>query len=76
MSARGRHRRQRARARHISRISLMLSAGGALRWYRDVLCDGERVAAELRGADPYEIITDAASTAREGARAAWCSSPT
>ena len=29
MSARGRHRRQRARARHISRISLMLSAGGA-----------------------------------------------
>ncbi|GAB2899921.1 M23 family metallopeptidase [Streptomyces mayteni] len=29
MSARGRHRRQRARARHISRITLLLTVGGA-----------------------------------------------
>ncbi len=49
-------------------MGVMLSAGGALRWYRDVLCDGERVAAELRGAEAYEIITETASTSREGAR--------
>lgn len=48
-------------------MGVMLSAGGALRWYRDVLCDGERMAAELRGVDPYEIIADTASTARQGA---------
>jgi xylulokinase len=48
-------------------MGVMLSAGGALRWYRDVLGDGERLAAELRQVDPYEIITDTASTARPGA---------
>jgi len=48
-------------------MGVMLAAGGALRWYRDVLCDGEKMAAELRGADAYEIITDTASTARPGA---------
>jgi xylulokinase len=48
-------------------MGVMLSAGGALRWYRDVLGDGERLAAELQGVDPYEIITDTASTARIGA---------
>jgi xylulokinase len=48
-------------------MGVMLAAGGALRWYRDVLCDGERMAAELQGADPYSVITDSASTARLGA---------
>jgi xylulokinase len=48
-------------------MGVMLAAGGALRWYRDVLSDGEKIAAEIRGADPYEIITDTASTARPGA---------
>ena len=48
-------------------MGVMLSAGGALRWYRDVLSDGEKMAAEIRGVDPYEIITDTASTARPGA---------
>jgi xylulokinase len=48
-------------------MGVMLSAGGALRWYRDVLGDGEKMAAEIRGVDPYEIITDTASTARPGA---------
>lgn len=48
-------------------MGVMLAAGGALRWYRDVLCDGERLAAELSHADPYQIITDAASTSRPGA---------
>jgi len=48
-------------------MGVMLAAGGALRWYRDVLCDGEKLGAEIRGADPYEIILDTASTARTGA---------
>lgn len=48
-------------------MGVMLAAGGALRWYRDILCDGERVAAGLRNVDPYEIITDTASTSRPGA---------
>ncbi|WP_437876645.1 xylulokinase [Sorangium sp. So ce513] len=48
-------------------MGVMLAAGGALRWYRDVLGDGERMAAELRKVDPYEIISDTASTARPGA---------
>ncbi|MFO0754859.1 MAG: xylulokinase [Byssovorax sp.] len=48
-------------------MGVMLSAGGALRWYRDILADGERMAAELRRVDPYEIIADTASTARPGA---------
>jgi xylulokinase len=48
-------------------MGVMLSAGGALRWYRDVLCDGERMAAELQGVDPYVVIADSASTARLGA---------
>ncbi len=47
-------------------MGVMLSAGGALRWYRDVLGDGERLAAELRRVDAYEIIGDTASTARPG----------
>lgn len=47
-------------------MGVMLAAGGALRWYRDVLCDGEKLAAELSRADPYEIITDTASTAKVG----------
>lgn len=48
-------------------MGVMLAAGGALRWYRDVFCDGEKLAAELRRTDPYEIITEAASTAKAGA---------
>jgi xylulokinase len=48
-------------------MGVVLAAGGALRWYRDVLCDGERLAAELRSDDPYAIICEAASTSRPGA---------
>ncbi|MBI4950669.1 MAG: xylulokinase [Myxococcales bacterium] len=48
-------------------MGVMLAAGGALRWYRDTLCDGEKLAAELRHADPYELISEAASTSRPGA---------
>ncbi|HVY48106.1 MAG TPA: FGGY family carbohydrate kinase, partial [Minicystis sp.] len=49
------------------RMGVALTAGGALRWYRDVLCDGERLAAELRGEDAYDVVLDAASTAKIGA---------
>lgn len=48
-------------------MGVMLAAGGALRWYRDVLCDGEQLAAQVRETRAYEIITDTASAAREGA---------
>jgi xylulokinase len=48
-------------------MGVMLSAGGALRWYRDVLSDGEKIAAEMRGDDAYDVIAEAASTSREGA---------
>lgn len=48
-------------------MGVMLAAGGALRWYRDILCDGERIAAEVRGDDAYDIISEAASTAKIGA---------
>ncbi len=48
-------------------MGVMLAAGGALRWYRDTLSDGEKLAAELRRTDPYEIITEAASTSAPGA---------
>ncbi|WP_438008268.1 hypothetical protein WME89_05890 [Sorangium sp. So ce321] len=48
-------------------MGMTLTAVGALRWYRDVLGDGERMAAKIRKVDPYEIISDTASTARPDA---------
>jgi xylulokinase len=39
----------------------------ALAWYRDVLCDGERLAAELRGSALDAILCEAASTSQPGA---------
>jgi xylulokinase len=47
-------------------MGVMLAAGGALRWYRDVLCDGEKRTAALGDADAYDVIADAASTSRAG----------
>ncbi len=38
-------------------MGVMLSAGGSLRWFRDRLGQLERAAAELLGADPYDILT-------------------
>src|SRR5262249_39777626 len=49
-------------------MGVMLAAGGGLRWDRDGVGDGEKLAAELRKVDPYEIIAEAAGTAPEGAR--------
>lgn len=47
-------------------MGVMLSAGGSLRWYRDVLCEAERAEAAKRGVDPYEIITESAARAPPG----------
>lgn len=38
-----------------------------LEWYEQVLCDGERLAAELRREDLSNIVLEAASTSRPGA---------
>jgi hypothetical protein len=47
-------------------MGVMLSAGGSLRWYRDVLGSEESDEAVKRGVDPYEIITESAATAPPG----------
>jgi xylulokinase len=47
-------------------MGVMLSAGGALRWYRDTLGDVEKNEATLRGVDPYEILTEEAAMAPAG----------
>ncbi len=48
-------------------MGVMLSAGGALRWFRDALCEPEKIAAAERGVDPYEIITAEADRVPLGA---------
>ncbi len=47
-------------------MGVMLSAGGSLRWYRDVLGGEERAEAAKRGVDPYEVITEKAAAAPPG----------
>lgn len=37
-------------------MGVTLSAGGALRWFRDTLCPNEIAEAKLKHVDPYEII--------------------
>ncbi len=44
-------------------MGVMLSAGGSLRWYRDVLCGEEKAEAAKRGIDAYEIIAEQAALA-------------
>lgn len=48
-------------------MGVMLSAGGALRWYRDALCAEERAQAAQSGRDAYEYITEAAAQVPLGA---------
>lgn len=48
-------------------MGVMLSAGGALRWFRDNLCAEEVATSKLSGNDPYEIITAAAENIPLGA---------
>jgi len=47
-------------------MGVMLSAGGSLRWYRDVLAADECQVAGLTGQDPYELICAAAGQAPVG----------
>jgi len=46
---------------------LLLSAGGALRWFRDALAPMEMAEAEARGIDAYEVIAEAVASVPAGA---------
>ncbi|MDZ4861484.1 MAG: xylulokinase, partial [Candidatus Hydrogenedentes bacterium] len=48
-------------------MGVVLSAGGALRWFRDTLCPTEKAAAVERGYDPYDVIAAAAANVAPGA---------
>ena len=47
-------------------MGVMLSAGGSLRWARDVLCGPEREIADALNKDPYEVMTAEAAEAPVG----------
>ncbi|HUG18659.1 MAG TPA: xylulokinase [Planctomycetaceae bacterium] len=47
-------------------MGVVLSAGGSLQWYRNQLCQAEIGRAKEEGIDPYELITQSASTAPAG----------
>jgi len=47
-------------------MGVTLSAGGALRWFRDTLCLSEITEAILRGVDPYDIIIQEATSVPPG----------
>jgi len=48
-------------------MGVMLSAGGAFRWFRDALGQPEKAVAAATGEDPYEILAREAATAPAGA---------
>lgn len=48
-------------------MGVMLSAGGALQWFRNTLCKEERDKAAETGRDAYEYITEAAGAVPPGA---------
>ena len=48
-------------------MGVMLSAGGAFRWFRDALANEEKVAAAAAGRDPYDLLTNAAAEIQPGA---------
>ncbi len=48
-------------------MGVMLSAGGSLRWYRDVLAKAEAAAARAAGADPYDAMLARAAEVPPGA---------
>ena len=47
-------------------MGVMLSAGGAFRWFRDTLGQKEIEQAEEKGIDPYEILTEEAAKVEPG----------
>ncbi|MGA1016535.1 MAG: xylulokinase [Phycisphaerales bacterium] len=48
-------------------MSVMLSAGGSLRWFRDEVARDVKAAAAERGVDPYDLISEEAMQAAPGA---------
>lgn len=48
-------------------MGVMLSAGGALRWFRDVWCQAEIDQAAREGRDSYDLLMDLAEQAPAGA---------
>jgi xylulokinase len=48
-------------------MGVMLSAGGAFRWFRDALGAPEILAAAETGADPYDLLVEGAAKVPEGA---------
>lgn len=42
-------------------MGVMLSAGGSFRWYRDTLGELEKASAKNTGANPYDLLTEAAA---------------
>ncbi|MCL5074494.1 MAG: xylulokinase [Chloroflexi bacterium] len=49
-------------------MGVMLSAGGSLRWFRDVLGQLEKTVADLTGRDPYEFLMEEAGRAPPGSK--------
>ena len=47
-------------------MGVVLSAGGAFRWFRDNLGDSEVAAAKVESVDPYEVLTQRAAEAPVG----------
>ncbi|HRU22699.1 MAG TPA: xylulokinase [Candidatus Latescibacteria bacterium] len=47
-------------------MGVMLSAGGSLRWLRDVVADSERASAIQSGRDPYDVMAEEAAKAPIG----------
>jgi xylulokinase len=47
-------------------MGVMLAAGGALRWFRDALCEAAKAAAAARGVDPYDVMMKQAAEAPAG----------
>ena len=48
-------------------MGVMLSAGGALRWFRDVWCQAEAEQAAREGRDAYDVLMELAAAAPAGA---------
>lgn len=48
-------------------MGVMLSAGGALQWYRNTLCQNEMEQAQATGRDAYDAITQSAADIPPGA---------
>ena len=47
-------------------MGVMLSAGGSFRWYRDTLGELEKANAKNTGANPYDLLTEAAAKVPAG----------